>query len=117
MYTVCCIDLYGLNYWSDWCYGSKNNQVHLSEITVGSEVGDVWTMEGAGPHFRWTNQRDQCIPVAMNRGDNGETSFFYNYKAEAPCSHMFELPSACVSAAARVADVRSLKPSPHHHHF
>lgn len=34
--------LYHLNLWSDWCYGSANNQVWRAEARVGDQLADVW---------------------------------------------------------------------------
>lgn len=102
-------DLYGLNYWSDWCYGKENSQEYVTEIVMGSETADVWTMRGSD--FTWTNQRTQCIPVGSNRASTGETTVFYNYKTGTPRASAFELPEACTEAARKVDRV-ALKPSP-----
>lgn len=89
-------DLYGLNYWSDWCYGTINSQTYMSSITIGSQISDIWTMNGSD--FTWTNQRDQCIPIGMNRVSTGETTVYYNHKAIKPDSTLFNLPTACTDA-------------------
>jgi len=102
-------DLYGLNYWSDWCYGSYNQQTYSKSIHVGSEVADVWAKEGTP--FTWTNARDTCAPVAQARTDTGENTFFFNYKAGAPDSKVFALPQACIDALGAMKDKSSLKPA------
>lgn len=88
-------DLYGLNLWSDWCYGEVNAQTYLNSIRVGNEVADVWSMKGND--FTWTNAQRGCVPVGKNRPSTGETTVYYNYKEGAPDASVFELPAACVS--------------------
>jgi len=109
-------DLYGLNYWSDWCYGAANNQVYYSSITVGNDLADIWRQEGENDVFSWTNTRDSCVPVAQSRQDTGETTFYYNFKEEVPLASVFELPAACVRAEANLkGSVKQLAPRPSHH--
>ena len=107
-------DLYGLNYWADWCYGSVNSQTPVTTISMAGEICDVWGMDGSD--FTWTNQRGECIPVGSNRATTGETTVFRNYKVGPVCPKMFELPAACVDASARfTGDVKSLPPLPSKH--
>ena len=91
--NVC--DLYGLNLWSDWCYGEKNSQTYSNSIRIGSEIGDVWKMKGND--FSWTNARRSCAPVAKNRDETGETTVYFNYKPGAVDTSVFDLPQACVA--------------------
>lgn len=105
-------ELYGLNLWMDWCYGSLNNQQYLQSVMVGTEVADVW----GSSVFAWTNTRDTCVPISMTRIDSGEVSFYYNFKAGAPEDSAFVLPKACVRAEAELKSKEDLKPAPAHHH-
>lgn len=114
-------DLYGLNYWSDWCYGASNSQSHATTITMGTQISDVWNMqtESVQSPFTWTNQRESCVPMGMNREDTGETTVFYNFKVGQFCPRHYEMPQACYDAleakalAAPAGDVRaSLLASP-----
>lgn len=117
-------DLYGLNYWSDWCYGTANSQHYVSSITIGTSVADVWGMstgDSASP-FTWTNQREGCVPIGMNRADTGETTSFYNAKKGAFCPSRYEMPQACTDEARRLTEVaaqqgkqlrETLPPTPH----
>jgi hypothetical protein len=89
-------DMYGLNYWSDWCYGTINNQVYGMEEMIGNEIADVWGQSGPNDKFYWTNTRKSCVPVSQVRGDTGEATFYYNFKAGTPDSSAFALPEACV---------------------
>ena len=93
-------DLYGLNLWSDWCYGSVNGQTHQGSFQNGDEIADVWGQEG-NP-FNWTNNRKSCTPVSLVRSDTSETTFYYNMVTGAPDSSVYELPAACVTKAAEV---------------
>jgi len=102
-------DLYGLNYWSDWCYGSYNAQTYQKSIHVGSEVADVWGKESTP--FTWTNVKNTCAPVSQTRTDTGESTFYFNYKVGAPDASAFVLPAACVSKHAELKDKSSLKPA------
>jgi hypothetical protein len=103
-------DLYGLNYWSDWCYGAKNQQTYLTSVTIGSEVADVWGEEG-NP-FTWTNARGSCTPVSSVRADTGEGTFYYDMRVGAPDPSNFVLPAACVTRAAELAQTNAkLAPS------
>lgn len=104
-------DLYGLNYWSDWCYGSINKQTHLQTAKVGTEIADVWSQEGSP--FTWSNTRHTCIPVAQTRTDTGEATFYYNFKAGAPDRSVFAIPAACKRAEAAVVDKKTLTPAHH----
>ncbi len=102
-------DLYGLNYWSDWCYGSYNAQTYQKSIHVGSEVADVWGKESTP--FTWTNVKDTCAPVSQTRTDTGESTFYFNYKVGAPDASAFVLPAACAAKHAELKDKSSLKPA------
>lgn len=93
-------DLYGLNYWSDWCYGSKNSQSYLASVTVGTQLADVWGQEG-NP-FTWTAARETCTPLSMVRADTGEGTFYYDMRLGAPPAGFFDLPAACVTKAAEL---------------
>jgi hypothetical protein len=94
-------DLYGLNYWSDWCYGSKNSQTYLTSVTIGNQLADVWGQQGNA--FTWTSTRGTCTPVSSVRADSGEGTFFYDMRVGAPPQGFFELPAACVNRAAELA--------------
>jgi len=87
--------LYGLNYWSDWCYGAINNQVHKQEMPVGSKIADVWGEENSP--FTWTSVRGEssCSPVAMSRDDAKESIHYYNMVEGQPDASLFVLPAAC----------------------
>ncbi len=109
-------DLYGLNYWSDWCYGSYNQQTYLQSVMVGEEHADVW--QKAGTPFTWTNTQHSCVPVSTTRIDTGEATFFYNFHEGAPDASVFNVPVACVRAQEALKDVKTLKPAlPHHRIF
>jgi hypothetical protein len=105
-------DLYGLNYWSDWCYGEINKQSWLQSVVVGTQVADVWAQEGSP--FTWTNTRHSCVPVSQNRVDTGEATYYYNMNVGAPDVSVFALPEAC-KRAEQTVDLKSLKTSPAHH--
>ncbi len=106
-------DLYGLNYWSDWCYGAVNNQRHHASLKIGNELADVWSLPGDNDVFRWTNARDSCVPVSMNRVDSGEVTYFYDFKEGAPDASVFTLPSACIRKEAELLGKGKLPASPH----
>lgn len=103
--------LYHCDLWDQWCYGSENKQQHATTIKMGSEVADVWQMDGAD--FSWTNQRKGCIPVGLNRASTGETTLYYNYEAKAPADSDFDLPEACLEQERlMMGDAKSLPRSP-----
>ena len=117
-------DLYGLNYWSDWCYGAINSQTYLQSVTVGNEIADVWSLDSQGSQgsqdvFTWTNVRNGCIPVSQTRIDSGEITMFYNYKKEKQFdSNIFSLPEACHRAHAEMlkhGSIADLRVAPTHH--
>ena len=101
-------DLYGLNYWSDWCYGKANQQTWMSSVRYGNQLGDVWGQEGTP--FTWTNARGNCVPVSMVRPDTGESTFFYNMREGAPKKGFFDLPAACVTKAAEFESTKTPLP-------
>jgi len=108
-------DLYGLNYWADWCYGSVNTEKFDHSFNVGSEIADVW---GQGPNdvFTWTNKRTGCVPLSMDRKDTGESTRYFNMKAGEPSPSVFELPAACVRSAEKMkADKKPLPKAPASH--
>jgi hypothetical protein len=113
-------DLYGLNYWSDWCYGSANAQVYSYNVTIGNEVADVWTQAGSYDPYFWTNARDSCVPISQFRRDTGESTFYFDFKEGAPDASVFVLPAACVKSEmefrGRNGDVKSLPKAPVPHH-
>jgi hypothetical protein len=110
-------DLYGLNYWSDWCYGSVNNQVHLTQVKVGHETADVWAMPGNNDVFTWTNTRVDCLPVGFTRVDSGELTVFYNFKEGAPDASFFQLPSACIRKEEEMLKSGKKLPQSTRHHM
>jgi hypothetical protein len=89
-------DLYGLNLWNDWCYGSLNNQVWQAEAKVGDKTADVWGM--TGNDFFFTNLQDSCTPVSKTRSSDGEVTHYFNMAAAPPVDGFFDLPVACVQA-------------------
>jgi hypothetical protein len=104
-------DLYGLNYWADWCYGDQNKQTFQQSVTVGNQIADVWSQEGSP--FTWSNTRHSCIPVSQTRADTGESTFYYNFKAGAPDASVFVIPDACKRSEAAM-DLKTLKLAPAH---
>lgn len=88
-------ELYGLNLWSGWCYGSANHQIHTDVIQVGNEKADVWGMNGND--FVFTNVRSKCTPVSKMRKTSGEATFYYNMATSLPADY-FSLPQSCVDA-------------------
>lgn len=108
-------DLYGLNYWSDWCYGSVNTQTYLTSVTVGNEEADVWQQDNSP--FTWTNTRDSCVPVSHTRIDTGEATFYYNMVVGAPDLSVHTIPSACKRKQEEMTEeqLKSLKAAPAHH--
>lgn len=106
-------DLYGLNYWSDWCYGSINGQSLKASSTVGYETSRVW--EQPQTPFLWTNLDSGCVPFSMSRKDSGENTFFSNFVAKAPDASVFQIPTACKRAEAALRNVKDLKKAPEHH--
>jgi hypothetical protein len=108
--------LFGLNYWSDWCYGSVNKQSFLHTEIVGTQKADVWVQDGTP--FTWTNTQHSCVPVSNTRTDTGESTFYYNMQVGAPDASVFTLPAACKRAAEAMVDKKDLKAAPaHHSHF
>lgn len=114
-------ELYGLNIWMDWCYGSINSQVLSSSITIGNQIADVWKLNSDNNIFTWTNTRDTCVPVGNSRLDTGENTLFYNYipstSPSAKVSEDHTLPAACVKKhqsmlAANENALRNLPASP-----
>jgi len=108
--------VYGLDFWNDWCYGSVNDEQYVTSVMVGNEVADVWQVPGNV--FSWTNTRENCLPVSLNRYDTGETTFYYNFKAAPPSADVFQPPAACVTELARAAPLlerRQLPPAPFRH--
>jgi hypothetical protein len=89
-------DLYGLNYWSDWCYGSANVQTYKGSVKVGNEIADIWA-EAATP-FTWTVTRGMCTPVSNARMDTGEGTFYFDMQAGPFDASVFQLPQACIDA-------------------
>ena len=111
-------DLYGLNLWSDWCYGASNAQSPMDVINIAGQVADVWSMQedGVESPFIWTNARKGCVPVGMNRADTSETTIFFNYHATAPSMDSFKVPQACIDAENdRMQSGLALAPSPQEH--
>lgn len=109
-------DLYGLNLWSDWCYGEANAQAPISVINIAGQTADVWSMKEPESPFTWTNARHGCIPVGMSRVDTSENTVFYNYQVGAPPSDFFDLPQACLDAeSSRLQSGKPLEPSPQEH--
>lgn len=109
-------DLYGLNYWSDWCYGSLNNQESTSSIPVGHDIADYWRLAGdANSVFTWANLRTDCTPLSMKRSDTGETTSFYNMQIGAPAASVFQIPQACVRKQAELMS-QKLPAAPADHH-
>lgn len=89
--------LYGLNYWSDWCFGAQNIQTYQSSVTIGNQVADVWGQKG-NP-FVATSTRGGCTPVSNVRSDTGEGTFFYDMRVGEPPKGFFDLPAACIRKA------------------
>ena len=98
-------DLYGLNIWSDWCYGAYNSQTRSAlPVRVGDQLADVWSMDG-GNDFFWTAVRGSCTPVSKVRSGTGagassataEATYYYNMRQVLPADY-FDLPQACVAA-------------------
>ena len=108
-------DLYGLNLWYDWCYGSINHQVRVDEMRIGDEISDVWGMDGND--FHWSNTRDSCTPVSRFRTTTGETIFYFNMQEDYLPDDYFDLPSACVEEASRRVNLKNLTVSPSSHQF
>jgi len=107
-------DLYGLNLWSDWCYGSINSQIYAQTVRVGDEAADVWKMDGND--FYWSNIQDSCTPVSKTRSSSGEATYYYNL-VEGPLPEgWFDLPKACTDAAKGVeANKLEARPANHDH--
>ena len=103
-------DLYGLNLWYDWCYGSVNSQVWRQEARVGDQMADVWGMEGND--FYFTNIQGSCTPVSKARGYNGESTFYFNMIEGQPEAGFFDLPSACLTAKKNLRTDSKLELSP-----
>ena len=104
-------ELYGLNLWNDWCYGSVNSQVWRSEARVGDQLADVWGMDGNDYYF--TNTQQSCTPVSKARSSNGETTHYFNMVEGAPEKGFFDLPAACESELKRhTSSKNSLQASP-----
>lgn len=119
-------DLYGLNLWSDWCYGAANQQYFSKSITIGVQSASVWAQEGSP--FTWTSTYSTtpsvtasavCVPMAQHRLDSGESTYYYDMKVGAPDASVFALPTACVRAEETLLQgSKSLPVSPaHHKHF
>lgn len=90
-------ELYGLNLWSDWCYGAVNSQQNRDTVRIGSAIADVWNMNGND--FLWMNDRASCTPISKVRQATGEATYYYNMQTELP-SDYFALPQSCVDALA-----------------
>lgn len=105
-------DLYGLNYWSDWCYGSVNKQKYQNTFSVGSEMANAWVQDDTP--FVWTATQNACVPISNMRQDTGETTFFFNMKVGAPVASVFVVPDACKRAEAALVDRKSLTAAPAH---
>jgi hypothetical protein len=107
-------DLYGLNLWNDWCYGSVNSQVWRGEARVGDQAADVWGMEGND--FFFTSTQQACTPVSKARSSSGETTHYFNLE-ESLEPGFFALPAACVSALQQhqQAGAGALEASPRAH--
>lgn len=95
-------DLYGLNLFSNWCYGSVNNQKYQQTVKVGSELADVWYVPDN--IFTWTASRANCVPLSKSRADNGELTMYYNMIAGEPNMKVHELPQACKSSYQRLME-------------
>jgi hypothetical protein len=106
-------DLYGLNYWADWCYGSVNAQTLHASSTVGYLTTHIW--EQKDTPFLWTNIESGCVPYSMGRIDTGEKTIFSNMKVQAPDASVFQLPAACVRAEAALKSIKDLQKAPEHH--
>eukprot|EP01033_Poteriospumella_lacustris_P004845 gene4845-3474_t len=104
--------LYGLNYWSDWCYGSVNKQTYKGSFGVGSETANAWVQDGTP--FVWAATQNTCVPISQVRSDTGETTFFFNMKEGAPDASVFEVPAACKRAEAELTDRKALPSAPAH---
>lgn len=104
--------LYGLNYWSDWCYGTANKQTYKNVFSVGSEMATAWVQDGTP--FVWTATQTGCVPISHMRSDTGETTFFFNMKEGAPDASVFVVPAACKRAEAELKDLKSLPSAPAH---
>lgn len=99
--------VYGLDFWNNWCYGSVNDEQYVTSVMVGNEIADVWQVPGNV--FSWTNTRDNCLPVSLNRYDTGETTFYYNVKASdsTPNMEVFQPPAACITELNKVAHLHA----------
>ena len=109
-------DLYGLNYWSNWCYGSSNQQTFVETVRVGTQAADVWAE--AGTPFTWTNTQQSCVPVSQTRTDTGEATMYFNMKTGAPDASVFKLPTVCERAREAMlaaGGVKTLSKPPAHH--
>lgn len=105
-------DLYGLNLWADWCYGSVNQQIYSETVRVGDDDVDVWKMDGND--FFFSNTQKSCTPVSKYRSSSGENTVYFNMKEGPPPSDFFHLPAACVEAAKGV-DASKLSKAPLRH--
>lgn len=107
--------VYGLDYWNDWCYGSTNDEEYVQSVIVGNQLADVWQVPGNV--FSWSNTRDHCVPVSLNRDDTGETTFYYNFVEKISSEDVFIPPAACVTELSKVAHLHHsvLPRAPHSH--
>nr|ACC43943.1 unknown [Philodina roseola] len=93
-------DLYGLDYWNDWCFGNTFNQ---SEDFVAA---DVRCSGGRSPHERcdqWRNggflfetyANNQCFPASISR-QNGERYEYFEGRTEPIPPSVFVPNPVCV---------------------
>ena len=67
---------YGLDLWNDWCYGTTQNELFDSSITIGNQVMNKYVHKAAD--FTWvaTQPLDGCLPVMRSRSITGEVTIY-----------------------------------------
>jgi len=87
-------DLYGLDYWNDWCFGTPgNNQHFVGTVAIGEQTYNEWTSpEG---DFSWISSQQNCVPAMFVRSPPGYLSVYFNYQNGIRDPKVFVPPAAC----------------------
>ena len=92
-------DLYGLDFWNDWCFGNKYNQ---SEDFVAADVKCSSTLQPASQCNQWKNGEfvfetfatNECQPSSISRPNGERTDYFRGRSGPIP-SHVFVPNPVC----------------------